>query len=82
MNDNNYKWRTAVQAYGMDVKITFQPAQSPDLNILDLGLFALLQAMQHKAPMRNFEAVIQRVEHMFMEMQWQTVDAISQRCNL
>ena len=36
------------QAEGWDIRLTCQPPNSPDLNILDLGFFAALQALFQK----------------------------------
>jgi hypothetical protein len=38
----------AAQADGWDIRLTCQPPNSPDLNILDLGFFAALQSIFHK----------------------------------
>jgi hypothetical protein len=38
----------AAQADGWDIRLVCQPANSPDLNILDLGFFAALQSLFHK----------------------------------
>ena len=38
----------AAQTGGWDIRLTCQPPNSPDLNILDLGFFAALQSLFHK----------------------------------
>ncbi|MCP4504234.1 MAG: hypothetical protein GY822_30295 [Deltaproteobacteria bacterium] len=45
---NDKDWVDAVAATGMDVQLVNQPPNSPDLNVLDLGLFSAIQARQYK----------------------------------
>ncbi|ETN22282.1 hypothetical protein F441_06135 [Phytophthora nicotianae CJ01A1] len=40
-----------------------QPAQSPDLNCLDLGLFASIQSVQSRTTSCTIQDIIQEVEH-------------------
>ena len=49
----------------LDMKIYFQPPNSPDLNVLDLGFFASLQAMVTKSKTRNKQLLIQAVHAKF-----------------
>ena len=42
---NDSVFCAAAQADGWDIRLTCQPPNSPDLNILDLGFFAALQAL-------------------------------------
>ncbi|XP_021756158.1 uncharacterized protein LOC110721328 [Chenopodium quinoa] len=37
----------AITQGGFNIRIVLQPAQSPDLNVLDLGLFRVIQSLQH-----------------------------------
>ena len=39
----------AAQADGWDIRLTCQPPNSPDLNVLDLGFFAAIQALFQKS---------------------------------
>jgi hypothetical protein len=43
------------KAGGWDMKIAHQPANSPDFNVLELGVFASLQTLQHCKPSRNID---------------------------
>jgi len=38
----------AAQADGWDIRLTCQPPNSPDLNVLDLGFFAAIEALFYK----------------------------------
>ena len=41
------EWFQATQTDGWNINFIFQPPQSPDLNVLDLGLFRTIQSLQY-----------------------------------
>ena len=46
----------------MDISIYNQPAQSPELNVLDLGFFNAIQSLQQKNPQFNIKSLVAAVE--------------------
>lgn len=38
---NDVDFQVAVAQTGLDIKIMYQPSNSPDMNVLDLGFFLL-----------------------------------------
>ena len=46
---------------GWDIKMIYQPPNSSDLNILDLGWFASIQAMFHKNMPRTLAEIVQKL---------------------
>ena len=56
---------------GWQVRIRFQPPNSPDLNVLDLGYFNSIQSLQHQAAPTNIDEPIGAVEKSFDERQQQ-----------
>ncbi|KAG2634225.1 hypothetical protein PVAP13_2NG155506 [Panicum virgatum] len=53
----------AAQADGWDIRLTCQPANSPDTNVLDLGLFAAIQALFQRSGMpKTIDEIVQKVE--------------------
>ncbi|RHY01444.1 hypothetical protein DYB36_012473 [Aphanomyces astaci] len=56
----------AEQHGGWDIRIENQPAQSPDLNVLDLGFFNSIQALQQTLECRTMEELIAAVKCSFM----------------
>lgn len=44
-----------------------QPPSSPDLNVLDLGFFSAIQALQHQVCPKNVEELISAVKKYFEE---------------
>jgi hypothetical protein len=55
------------ELYGNEnaVKLYTQPAQSPDLNVNDLGFFASLQSMYYRTSPKNSIDLIEMVESYF-----------------
>jgi len=54
-------FKTAVAHTDLDVRIMNQPANSPDMNCLDLGFFASLQSMTDRTTSRNMDDIIANV---------------------
>ena len=47
------------------ITIDAQPPNSPDFNLLDLGMFASLQSLQYDAAPRNFAELVKAVNDAF-----------------
>jgi hypothetical protein len=47
------QFRACSQEDGYDIRLFCQPANSPDLNILDLGFFNAIQSIQHNEPSKK-----------------------------
>ena len=45
--EDDEEFARAVAHTGLDIRLVNQPANSPDLNILDLGFFASLQSLTY-----------------------------------
>ena len=61
------QFRAAASQNGFDIRLMCQPPNSPDLNILDLGFFSAIQALQHKSCPKNVEELIHEVNKSFEE---------------
>jgi hypothetical protein len=61
---------------GLTVDFVCQPAQSPDLNVLDLGYFAAIQALQQKRRTKTLEELITAVEESFAALNRDTLENI------
>ena len=59
----------------MNVELVRQPPQSPDLNVLDLGLWTSMQARQKKLPMmwNEFE-LVRGIQGVFRDLPLTTID--------
>lgn len=60
--------------YGWDVRVSRQPAKSPDLNILDLGYFNANQSLQFKKRAYHVDSLIEAVEESFAELEVKTLE--------
>ncbi|KAG6950555.1 hypothetical protein JG688_00014106 [Phytophthora aleatoria] len=56
-------------------KLLCQPSNSPDLNVLDLGLFNSIQVIQKKKSTRRIDELIEAVTDAFWEAPTRTVNA-------
>ena len=52
----------AAKQEGFDIRLICQPANSPDFNILDLGFFRAIQAIQYKKNAKTIEALVLAVQ--------------------
>ncbi|XP_020881507.1 uncharacterized protein LOC110228407 [Arabidopsis lyrata subsp. lyrata] len=52
---------------GFDIRLMCQPPNSPDMNVLDLGFFSAIQALQHKVCPETIEQLIDAVNTAFEE---------------
>lgn len=62
---NDKEFATAVAKTGLDIRLINQPANSPDLNVLDLGFFASLQSLAYDGVSRNLDDLIENVQREF-----------------
>ncbi|KAF0693028.1 Aste57867_15977 [Aphanomyces stellatus] len=51
-----------------------QPAQSPDFNVLDLGVFNAIQALQHHNVTRSIDDLIAAVHAAFQDLEWRVLE--------
>jgi hypothetical protein len=68
---------------GMNIQLVNQPANSPDLNVLDLGFFASLQSLTYERVSRNLDELIQNVQNEFDNYDPDTLNRVFltlQRC--
>ena len=61
------EWIAATQEDGWDIKMVFQPPQSPDLNVLDLGLFRTIQSIQYQSFPKTLDDLIDGVKEAYNE---------------
>ncbi|XP_021747226.1 uncharacterized protein LOC110713072 [Chenopodium quinoa] len=55
------EFMAATTENGFNIQFVFQPAQSPDLNVLDLGLFRSIQSLQYQSFPRDLDELVQKV---------------------
>jgi len=68
---------------GWNLQLVCQPANSPDLNVLDLGFFNSIQSLQHQYKIQNVDDLILAVEESFRQLDPVKLDNIfltQQKC--
>jgi hypothetical protein len=58
---------------GWNIELVFQPPNSPDFNVLDLGYFASIQSLQYQQPSDNIDDLIKTVESSFRNLHVDTL---------
>lgn len=53
---------------GFDLRLSYQPPQSPDMNVLDLGYFRAIQSLQHQEAPKSIDELVYAVEKSFEEL--------------
>lgn len=64
----------AIKATGLKIEFENQPARSPDFNILDLGFFNAIQALQHRKKVFEIVSLVSAVEEAFAELEGTKID--------
>ena len=60
---NDEEFARAVAHLGLDIRLTNQPPNSPDINVLDLGFFASLQSLTYTTISNNMNDLIANVKN-------------------
>ncbi|XP_050229430.1 uncharacterized protein LOC126678579 [Mercurialis annua] len=61
VDKNDEAFCEAARYGGFDIRLMCQPANSPDLNILDLGFFSAIQSLQYKEAPKTVDELISAV---------------------
>ncbi|XP_021742724.1 uncharacterized protein LOC110708806 [Chenopodium quinoa] len=61
------EFQVTFHAHDFNIQFIFQPAQSPETNVLDLGLFSVIQSLQYQSFPRNLDDLIKEVARAFQE---------------
>ncbi|XP_021719034.1 uncharacterized protein LOC110686728 [Chenopodium quinoa] len=59
------KFMAAKTAHGFNIQFVFQPPQSLDLNVLDLGLFRSIQSLQYQSFPSNLDELVTKVQESY-----------------
>ncbi|KAK9665958.1 hypothetical protein RND81_14G149200 [Saponaria officinalis] len=68
ISPNDPDFIRAATADGWDIQLIFQPPNSPDLNILDLGHFRSIQTIQHEKEPRSVVQLVDAVLRSYEEI--------------
>ncbi|GKB27170.1 brefeldin A-inhibited guanine nucleotide-exchange protein 1 [Tanacetum coccineum] len=68
--------KEAASQDGFDIQLCFQPPNSPDLNVLDLGYFRAIQSLQEQEALRTIDELVSAVQTSFDRMQSQELNNV------
>jgi antitoxin component of RelBE/YafQ-DinJ toxin-antitoxin module len=58
-------FQATVKASGLDIRLTFQPPNSPDVNVLDLCFFSSIQSLAFESAPNSLKELIESVEQAY-----------------
>ncbi|KAF0702842.1 hypothetical protein AaE_015683, partial [Aphanomyces astaci] len=61
-------------ADGWSIHLVAQPPMSPDFNVLDLGFFNSIQALQHREVVTGIDDLVAAVHRAFGDLEWRVLD--------
>ncbi|OMO66964.1 hypothetical protein COLO4_30277 [Corchorus olitorius] len=62
IDKNDVAFHQAALKEGLDIRLTNQPPNSPDLNVLDLGFFSAIQSLHYQKAPRNVDELVAAVQ--------------------
>jgi len=68
VNGDNPQIQTKARKDGWEIKMMNQSANSPDLNILDLGFFRSVQSIQQRLCAQDIDTLVSAVRRAFAEV--------------
>ena len=79
LTEDDPAWIEARKDWRFDIQLMRQPAQSPDTNVLDLGLWTSLQSIQRKLPMMSASStemqLVEAVQQAWINMPLTTIES-------
>ncbi|KAF7150250.1 hypothetical protein RHSIM_Rhsim02G0188400 [Rhododendron simsii] len=70
------KFLEAASRDEFDMHLSFQPPSSPDMNVLDLGFFRLIQSLQHQQASSTIDQLVGAAEKSFEELSPDNLDHV------
>ena len=77
LTNDDPEWIQAKKRWDFDIVLVRQPPQSPDTNVLDLGLWTSIQSFQRKVPMTSAATeyeLVKAVHEAFRKLPMTTID--------
>ncbi|XP_047258601.1 uncharacterized protein LOC124890827 [Capsicum annuum] len=68
IGNNDLEFIEAARQDGFDIRLCFQPSNSPDLYVLDLVFFRAIQILQYQKALKNVDELVEAVERCFDEV--------------
>ncbi|XP_074299525.1 uncharacterized protein LOC141630644 [Silene latifolia] len=76
IKNDDLDFRMAATSNGFNISLTQQPANSPDLNVLDLGFFRSIQSLQEKKRAQTVDKLVSNVLEAWDDEPAQCIDDV------
>ncbi|XP_074356479.1 uncharacterized protein LOC141696200 [Apium graveolens] len=76
INDDDIEFMDAAKSDGFNIILTNQPANSPDLNINDIGFFRIIQGLQHEKALKTVGELVDAVNEAYKEVEPSTLNYV------
>ena len=76
IDQNDVSFKSAVSGTGLDIRLTNQPPNSPDLNVLDLDYFRAIQSLQHQQAPTTIDELIAAVKQSFNDLSREKLNSV------
>ena len=76
ISQDDPEWQMAHKQDGFTFILIQQPANSPDLNILDLRFFRSIQSLMHKKMPKDVDNMLRAVHNAFYELEPKTLSSV------
>lgn len=76
INDDDPDFRVAATQHGFNMRLVFQPPNSPDTNVNDLGFFRAIQSLQVQTAAKNVTELLNAVFSAYEEMSHSTLNNV------
>ena len=76
IKETDVAFHQAVAATDLNIQLRFQPSNSPDLNVLDLGFFNAIQSLQQESACATIDELVEATETAFQSLQWKKLNNV------
>lgn len=76
INPDDAEFIEAATKDGFDIRLSFQPPNTPDFNVLDLGYFRAIQSLQYREAPNSIDELVQAVDNSFKNLASERLDYI------
>ncbi|KAK4593626.1 hypothetical protein RGQ29_017650 [Quercus rubra] len=76
IDPNDAEFLEAASSDGFKIHLSYQPPNSPDMNVLDLGFFRAIQSLQQQEALSTVDELVNAIEKAFNELPPQTLNRV------
>ena len=76
VDPNDAEFLEAASSDGFNIHLSYQPPNSPDMNVLDLGFFRAIQSLQQQEALSTVDELVNAIEKAFNELPPQSLNRV------